>query len=95
MSTTDDLKQRRHEVTTELTALREKRERAFRANSDALAREHAGVTHHDSGHMQGLADDETAGDTTMTGLRRELEEIDAKLHESYGIRYRIMRLLGR
>jgi hypothetical protein len=77
--TTQDLRQRRQALATQLNGLREQRELASRANSYAVSRQRAGVTNHDEAVMQGHADSETAGDSAMTQLRREIEAIDEEL----------------
>jgi hypothetical protein len=79
MNEAHDLRQRRQALETELSSLRDQRERAFRANSDALSLQRAGVTDHNASEMQQLADDETAGDSAMTELRRQIELIDDQL----------------
>jgi hypothetical protein len=79
MSEAQDLRQRRQALEAELRGLREQREHAFRANSDALSLQRAGVTHHNAAQMQQFADDETGGDSAMTELRREIELIDDEL----------------
>jgi hypothetical protein len=79
MSDGNELHRRRDELQTQLTALTEQRERAFRVNSDALALQQAGVTHRDGAAMKELADAESAGDSAMTTLRREIEAIDKEL----------------
>jgi hypothetical protein len=88
MSEVTDLRQRRRALETELGRLREQRERAFRANSDALALQRAGVTHHDGAEMKEFADNEVAGDSAMTDLRREIELIDDELARNHGGRLR-------
>jgi ABC-type phosphate transport system auxiliary subunit len=97
MSEVDDLRQRRQALETQLSALREQRERAFRANS-VLSRQRVGVTHHDAVEMQEFAADEVAGDSAMTDLRRRIELIDDELARDHGggftgKRRRIMRWL--
>jgi hypothetical protein len=79
MSDFQDLRQRRQALETELSGLREQRDRAFRANSDALSLQRVGVTDRNAAEMQQFADDETAGDSSMTELRRQIEVIDAEL----------------
>ena len=79
MSDVQDLRQRRQELETKLSELDQQRERAFRANSDARSLQRAGIAEHTAGEMQNLADDETAGDSTMTELRRQIELIDDEL----------------
>ncbi len=79
MNDIGELRERRQALHTQLGALQEQRERAFRENSFALARQGAGVTHHDESEMKVFADGEVAGDSTMTGLRRQIELIDDEL----------------
>ena len=98
MSEVHELRQQREELERQLSVLRTEREHAFRVNSDALALQQAGVTHHDEAEMAGFADDETAGDSTMTDLRRQIELIDDELARDdgggvAGNRRRIMRWL--
>jgi hypothetical protein len=79
MSDVHELRRRRETVQTQLTSLIDQRERAFRLNSDALALQQAGVTHHDGAAMKELADAECAGDSRMTALRRQIDVIDDEL----------------
>jgi len=79
MSDGNALRRRRDELQTQLAAMTEQRERAFRVRSDALALQQAGVTHHDAAAMKSLADAEKADDSAMTALRREIETIEADL----------------
>jgi hypothetical protein len=100
MSDVNELRRRREALETQLTALSEQRERAFRVNSDALSLQQAGVTHHDTAAMKTLADAESAGDSTMTLLRREIAQIDGELARDHrggleGRRRKIMSLLRR
>jgi hypothetical protein len=84
MSKVRDLRQRRQALETELSGLRQQRERAFRANSDALSRQRAGVTDHNAGEMQKFADEEIVGDPAMTALRRQIELIDHEFNRDHG-----------
>lgn len=86
MSVVTDLQQRRTELESQLSALRRQRELAFRANSDALARQRAGVAHQDDAAMSDLAADEVAGDAAMTEIQRELGRIDDELAAGGGHR---------
>jgi hypothetical protein len=100
MSDVNELRRRREALETQLAALTEKREHAFRVNSDALALQQAGVTHHDGAAMKELADAESAGDSTMSVLRREIAQIDDELVRDHrggfeGGRRKIMSLLRR
>jgi hypothetical protein len=79
MSDVNELRQRREALQAQLTALSAQREDAFRKNSDALALQQAGVTNHDGAAMKELADAESAGDSTMTVLRRQIEQLDDEL----------------
>jgi hypothetical protein len=83
MSDIHELRKRREALETQLHALREQREHAFRANSDALTRQRFGVTDHADAEMKQFADDEVAGDSTMTDLRREIDLIDDELARDY------------
>jgi len=100
MTDVNELRQRREALQAQLTPLIEQREHAFRENSDALALQQAGVTHRDGAAMKQLADAESAGDSTMTTLRREIEEIDDVLARDHrggleGGRRKIMSWLRR
>jgi predicted nucleic acid-binding Zn-ribbon protein len=79
MTEAGDLRQRRQALQTELAALRERQERASRANSYAMSRQRAGVTDHDELHMQELADDEVSHEPAITDVRRQIESIDTEL----------------
>lgn len=79
MTDTNELRRQRDELTAELTALQRQREQAFRVNSDALALQRAGVTQKTDAEMTQFADNEVAGDTAMTDLRRRIEAIDVEL----------------
>jgi hypothetical protein len=84
MSDVKELRRRRQALETQLSILSEQREHAFRANSDALALQRAGVTHHDRPEMKRFANAEIAGDSTMTDLRRQIELIDDELERNHG-----------
>jgi hypothetical protein len=93
MSEVNELRERRRTLEAELSALCERRERAFRVNSDALALQRAGVTHHDATAMERFAADEVAGDSTMTDVRRRIELTNTELARLGGKGRRIMRWL--
>ncbi len=82
--TIDDLRQRRQALEAQLSALREQREQATRTNSYARSRQRIGVTDHTAVQMQEFADDQIAGDSEMTDLRRQIELIDDELSRSRG-----------
>jgi hypothetical protein len=100
MSDIQDLRRRQQALETELSGLREQRERDFRAYSDAGSRQYAGATDHNAAEMEELADGETAGDSAMTELHRQIELIDDELARDHGGGFtgkgrRIMRWLRR
>jgi predicted nuclease with TOPRIM domain len=84
MNEARDLQQRRQSLQTELNALRERQERASRANSYAMARQRAGVTDHDESQMKELADDEVSHEPAITDVRRQIESIDTELARDHG-----------
>src|SRR5439155_1030778 len=55
MTEAHELRQRRDTIETEMSVLREQRERAFRANSEELVQQRVGVTHHDAAEMKEFA----------------------------------------
>ena len=98
MNEVQELRQRREALQTQLGTLREQQERASRANSYALSRQQAGVTHHDDAELKELADDEVAREPAITDLRRQIDSIDTELardHDSglLGTRGRVMNWL--
>ena len=84
MSERHELEQRRQELTARLAELRTHRDHAFRTNSDALALQRAGVTHHDESEMSAFAADEVSGDAAISELRRELQLVESELAKSSG-----------
>jgi hypothetical protein len=82
--TVGDLRQRRQALETQLSALREQREHAARTNSYARSRQRIGVTAHTAVQMQEFADDQIAGESAMTDLRRQIELIDDELSRNSG-----------
>jgi hypothetical protein len=96
VSTASDLRERLLELGNRLDVLLERRERASRAHSFADARQSAGVTHDDADKMAEYAQDEEAGDTEITGIRREIRSVDDELeraHQARGLRARANRIL--
>lgn len=85
MSDVNELRRQRRELEAQLGTLSEQREHAFRANSDALALQRAGVTHHGGTEMQEFADAEIAGDSTMTDIRRQIARIDDELERDSAV----------
>ncbi len=84
MSDVRELNERRQELATRLAALITERDHAFRANSDALALQRAGITHHNDSEMNTYATDEISGDSAITDLRRQIELIDDELSRGGG-----------
>jgi hypothetical protein len=84
MSDVNELRRQRRALEAKLGMLSEQKEYAFRVNSDALALQRAGVTHHGGAEMQQFADAEIAGDPTMTDLRRQIALIDDELERDHG-----------
>jgi hypothetical protein len=79
MNKVEDLRQRRESLQTQLGALRDQQDRASHANSFALSRQRAGVTHLDESEMKDLADDEVARGPEITDIRRQIELIDDEI----------------
>jgi hypothetical protein len=84
MSDRHELEQRQQELTARLAELRTHRDQAFRVNSDALALQRAGVTHHNESEMSAFATDEVSGDAAISELRRELALVESELAQSSG-----------
>jgi hypothetical protein len=74
-----ELEQRRDALTRTLPELSKKRDDTFRHNSDALARDRAGVKHERPQEMGRLGDAEVAADTAVRDAQRELRDIDAEI----------------
>jgi hypothetical protein len=74
-----ELEQRRDELTRLLPELSETRASTYRRNSDALARDRAGVKHEQPQEMVRLGAAEVAADVAIRDVQRELREIDAEI----------------
>jgi len=74
-----DLEQRRAELTQSMPALSNDRGNTYRRNSDALARDRAGVKHEQPEEMVRLGEAEVAADAAIRDAQRELRDIDAKI----------------
>jgi hypothetical protein len=85
-----ELEQRRDELARSLPRLSEDRAQAYRRNSDALARDRAGVKHERPEEMVRLGEVERAADAAIRDVQRELRDIDAEIrltsHRSLGTR---------
>jgi hypothetical protein len=97
MSKVEELRQRREALQTQLGALRDQQDRASHANSFALSRQRAGVTHLHESEMKQLADDEVARGPAITDIRRQIELIDDEIASDRsgvnGARRRVMNWL--
>jgi hypothetical protein len=74
-----ELEQRRDELSRALPGLSENRAETYRRNSDALARDRAGVKHERPEEMVRLGEDEVAADAAIREVQRELRDIDAEI----------------
>ena len=96
MSEQNDLRQQRHTLQEQLDALTDARERATRANGDALSLQQNAGPQRSETEMATLAKEVTVGDSTMTDLRRQIEQIDAEIAQKHGgVGRRLMSRLGR
>ena len=75
----DQLEARRTELASSLAQLGENRDRTYRLNSDALARDRAGVKQEQAEEMTRLGDAEVAADAEIRAAQRELRDIDEEL----------------
>jgi hypothetical protein len=62
-----------------MPALSDNRGNTYRRNSDALARDRAGVKHEQPEEMLRLGEAEAAADAAIRDAQRELHDIDAKI----------------
>jgi hypothetical protein len=92
-----ELEERRDELTRSLPGLSDKRADSYRRNSDALARDRAGVKHEQPDEMIRLAKAEVVADEAIRDVQRELRDLDAeiKLAPSDGVGARLRRALSR
>ena len=74
-----ELDQRRGELTRSLDALSDRRASTYRLNSDALALDRAGVKRQSPEEMEQLKADESAAHTAYRDVQRELRDIDTEL----------------
>ena len=93
----DELEQRRGELTRSLPGLSESRAKTYRQNSDAVARARAGVRHERPEEMVRLGEAEVAADAAIRDVQRELRDIDAEIElmPQPGLGARIGRALRR
>jgi hypothetical protein len=88
----NELEQRREELTRSLPGLSQQRADSYRVNSDALALGRAGVKQEHPDEMLRLHDAEAAADTAIRDVQRELRTIDAEIERrpraGFGSRFR-------
>ena len=77
--TRSELELRRGELTESLPGLSENRTDTYRRNSDALARDRAGVKHEQAHEMTRLGEAEVAADAAIRAAQCELRDIDAEI----------------
>jgi predicted ABC-class ATPase len=75
----NDLEERRDELTRSLPELSRQRAETYRVNSDALALGRAGVKREQPEEMTRLRDAEAAADSAIRDVQRELREIDGAI----------------
>ena len=75
----NELEERRDELTRSLPQLSRQRADSYRVNSDALALGRAGVKQEHPEEMLRLRDAEAAADTAIRDVQRELRTIDAEI----------------
>jgi len=83
-STSKELRQRRAELSESLPALSRTRDQTYRLNSDALALDRAGVTHHAPQEMARLEEDQVGADAAIRDAQRELRNLDAEIRNAPG-----------
>jgi hypothetical protein len=76
---TNELEQRREELTRTLPELSRQRAETYRVNSDALALGRAGVKREQPEEMTRLRDAEAEADSAIRDVQRELREIDGEI----------------
>jgi hypothetical protein len=88
----NELEQRREELTRSLPGVSQQRADSYRVNSDALALGRAGVKQELPDEMLRLRDAEAAADTAIRDVQRELRTIDAEIEQrpraGFGSRFR-------
>src|SRR5512133_2818368 len=92
-----ELEQRRDELTRSLPGLSDRRADSYRRNSDALARDRAGVRHEQPDEMMRLAKAELVANEAIRDAQRELRDLDTeiKLAPRAGVGSRLRRALSR
>lgn len=92
-----ELEQRRTELTRSLPALSRERTDAYRMNSDALSLGRHGVKNERREEMERLGEAEVAADAAIRDAQRELRDIDAEIESMprRGLRARVGRAVRR
>jgi len=94
---TKKLRQRRSVVAESLTALSRKRDDTYRLNSDALALDRAGVTHHPPEELARLREGEVLADAAIRAAQCEIRDLDGdiKRESRDGLGAKVARALRR
>jgi hypothetical protein len=96
-SNTNELRQRRSVLSESLSTLSRKREATYRLNSDALALDRAGVTHHPPEELARLADQQVEAEAAIRDAQCEIRALDAEIElgSSRGLGARVARIVRR
>jgi hypothetical protein len=78
-SRSQELEQRRTELTRSLAGLSDRRASTYRLNSDALALDRAGVKRQTPLELEQLNANETAAHTAVRDAQRELRDLDIEI----------------
>jgi hypothetical protein len=94
---TNQLRQRRSVLSESLSALSRKREETYRFNSDALALDRAGVTHHPQEELARLAQQQAEAEAAIRDAQCEIRALDAEIQRSSrgGVGARVARIVRR
>jgi hypothetical protein len=90
-----ELRKRRALLSGSLPGLGQKRDRAFRQNSDALALDRAGVTRHEPHEIARLGEDHAGADAAIRDVQREIRGLDAEIKSASGFGSRVGRAVRR
>jgi chromosome segregation ATPase len=83
-SKTNELKQRRSVLSESLSALGRKRDETYRLNSDALALDRAGVTHHAKDELARLGQERAEAEAAIRDVQSEIRNLDAEIQRGSG-----------
>lgn len=83
--TTEELHQRRAELSTQLPALTLRRDHAFQLKCDAEKLDRFGVTHHTATEMARMAEEQAAADAAVRAMQLQLRDIDDEIRSASGV----------